>query len=180
MKQQRPKPPPHDPQRTASSSYAEIASRHEATSERSRIPQRRRIPKFDQQAYIKQTVRELLPEILVPLIKILIEVTSIPGDCRQKIARVNEVAHEAIQNACQASQHHEGYTTEEDDNDYNPIEPEDSEDSEVSEDSVVSNQTDEEELSEAELPVNRPIQSNATQNNEEGLRRSQRTQRSTH
>ena len=172
MKQQHPKPPPQAPRRTeASSTYAEIASRNEDITERTRIPNRRRTPKFDQQAYIKETVRALLPEILVPLIKILIEVTSIPGDCKQKIARANEVAQEAIQNACEIPELQEGYTTEEDDQEYEPTEPGVSED---------SHHTDDETFSDAELPANRPILTSTTQDNRSGPRSSQRNQRSTH
>merc|ERR1711874_591071 len=56
----------------------------------------------------------------VPLIKILIEVTTIPGESQPKIERVNEVVAEAIKKSCDSLEHQDGYTTEEDDNDYEP------------------------------------------------------------
>ena len=74
----------------------------------------------------------MLPDILIPLIKILIEVTNIPGDPKQKIHRVNQVVNEALKKTCPEP---EGYTTDDDDEDYQ-ISQSESGDSEEPEDHI--------------------------------------------
>ena len=82
-----------------------------------------------QRTSIQEEIVAMLPDILIPLVKILIEVTTIPGDPRQKIKRVNEVVKEAIKKTCPEP---EGYTTDEEDEDYQISQSE----SEISEESV--------------------------------------------
>ena len=127
-------PPQPNPNARRRSTYAETTRRNLSSQQKNeqRRPQRNNRREVSNHKFIKQVISTLLPEILVPLIKILIEVTTIPGESQGKIERVNEVVTEAIKKSCDSLDHQDGYTTEEDDNDYEPssTEPEESDSSE--------------------------------------------------
>ncbi|CAL4139146.1 unnamed protein product, partial [Meganyctiphanes norvegica] len=78
-----------------------------------------------------ETIKTILPAILTPLIKTLIQVTQIPGDSTGKIDRVNEVVQEAIQKVCPVVEQREDDSSE--DEDYQPSQHETVDDEDYSE-----------------------------------------------
>ena len=107
---------------------------------------------------VKQTVRNLLPEILIPLITIIIEMTSIPGEVSAKIIRANEIVKDAIQKTCQEIEqmNEELFTdgNDSEDEDYQPshTETEESTDPETEETTDSEYEEVEEGLSSMETP----------------------------
>ena len=97
---------------------------------------------FNQEKYTRQTIKTILPGIIIPLIEVLLQVATIPGDYQGKIEKVNEVAREAIAKACEEPLPEEDSSEDED---YEPS-SEESEDSESSEDSELDMETETEPL----------------------------------
>ena len=119
---------------------------------------------------IRQVIKNLLPEILVPLISIMIEVTTIPGDCSRKITRVNEVVEKAIHKACDEMRNTEENSSEDDD--YDPAEDDNEDNTEDTNNSEVTDYS-EEDISDMEMEEIRSDRSNYT--SEAGQLRSGRT-----
>ena len=69
---------------------------------------------FNQEKSTRQYLKTILPEILIPLVNILIQVTTIPGDFEGKLTRVSEVVRDAIQKACEENLSAEDSTEDED------------------------------------------------------------------
>ena len=91
---------------------------------------------------MRRTIKIILPGILMPLIEVLLQVATIPGDYQGKIEKVNEVAREAIAKACEEPLPEEDSS---DDEDYESS-SEETEDSESSEDSELDMETETEPL----------------------------------
>ena len=77
----------------------------------------------DPKKYVKQVIKAILPQILAPLVQIIVEVMTIPGESSGKIERVKKVMQDAIKQACTGTFLTEEYSSDDDD-EYQPSQSE--------------------------------------------------------